>query len=113
MSTHSADRNLVATPEFARYQSELAIWLHGDAGNEDALVTTGAALCQRARLLGIRSEQLVILVRNGRRSPAVIEGTDRLARASQERTHRDTIAMSLLLTHYFEPGSLPSDGATG
>ena len=97
----NGEKALREAPEFARYQRELAGWMAGDSDEENALETAGAALCDLARQLAVRPEELIIALRDGRPAPAVQEGTDRGARLSQARAHRYTLAVDQLLRCYF------------
>jgi hypothetical protein len=95
------EETLRSSPEFLAYQHELALWLAGDIDEENSLAIAGAALCHVARGLDVQPEALLVALRGGRKAPEIQEGTDRIARASQARAHRYTLAVNLLMECYF------------
>src|SRR3954470_8387136 len=92
---------LRASPELAEYRRELARWLSGEIQEEESLEAASTALCELAHSLAVPPEQLLIALRDGRGTPDVQEGTDRIARASQARAYRYTLAVNVLLKCYF------------
>ncbi len=94
------ENTLMTHLAFARYQQELALWLTGDADDDNALEDAGRALCRVAHELAVQPDQLLRVLRGGRTVPAVQEGSDRAARESQARAHRHTLAMNQLLQSY-------------
>ncbi len=101
MTGSNGERVVANSREFSTYQEALARWLSRDVDDDSALTTASMALCELARERGVLPEQLVVEVRNGGRPPITSEGTDRVARQSQERAHRYTLAVGALLTCYF------------
>jgi hypothetical protein len=93
-------QTFAASPALDDYRRELALWLSGDAQEDERLVLTGAALCEIARELSVLPEQLLVVIRDGRAAPVCQEGSDRAARESQARAHRYTLAVNLLLDCY-------------
>ena len=67
----------------------------------DSLEEAGEALCKLAHEMTVLPEQILIALHLHGPTPDQTCGSDRLARARQERAHRTAFATNMLLRTYF------------
>ncbi len=99
----SAAHAMSDVPEFVEYRLVLARWFAGASIDEAALEHASVQLCRYAHASGLQAEHLVVALREARPLLSALDGTDPVQRASQEHTHKYTLALDVLLRCFFEP----------
>lgn len=91
----------LASPEFALYRRELALWVANESSDEDALWRASVAVCEAAREAGVLPEHLLVALRAPATQRALLWATDARSRQAQEREHRRIRGVNLLLRACF------------